>query len=90
MTFKAALPQHADAADLLLAVKWIGLAVKCSGNVGSHDDVLRIPDVAEGVEFLDHALSLICDISRDDMKERASEVTARQGRPASFSIKVPC
>ncbi|MCZ4516467.1 DUF4145 domain-containing protein [Streptomyces sp. ActVer] len=81
-TFKSALPQHADAADLLLAVKWIG-------NVGSHEDVLRIPDVLEGVEFLDQALSLVYDTNRDDMKKRASEVTARQGRPGTFSIKVP-
>ncbi|MFD8762378.1 DUF4145 domain-containing protein, partial [Streptomyces mirabilis] len=61
-TFKTVLPQHADAADLLLAVKWIG-------NVGSHEDVLRIPDVLEGAEFLDHALSLIYDSSRGDIKE---------------------
>ncbi|MFG2778229.1 DUF4145 domain-containing protein [Streptomyces prunicolor] len=81
-TFKKALPQYTDAADLLLAVKWIG-------NVGSHEDVLRIPDVLEGVEFLDHALSLIYDTNRDDIKKRASEVTARQGRPGTFSIKVP-
>ncbi|MER5555986.1 DUF4145 domain-containing protein [Streptomyces sp. NPDC002793] len=75
-TFKTALPQHADAADLLLAVKWIG-------NVGSHEDVLRISDVLEGVEFLDHALSLIYDKNRDDVKKRASEVTARRGRPGT-------
>lgn len=81
-TFKTALQQHADAADLLLAVKWIG-------NVGSHEDVLRVLDVLEGVEFLDHALSLIYDTNRDDIKKRASEVTARQGRPGTFSIKVP-
>ncbi|MCX4429272.1 DUF4145 domain-containing protein [Streptomyces mirabilis] len=81
-TFKTALPQHADAADLLLAVKWIG-------NVGSHEDVLRIPDVLEGVEFLDSALSLIYNTSPDDMKKRASEVTARKGRPDTFSVKVP-
>ncbi|MCW8101743.1 DUF4145 domain-containing protein [Streptomyces tauricus] len=81
-TFKTALPQHADAADLLLAVKWIG-------NVGSHEDALRIPDVLEGIEFLDHSLSLIYDTNRDDMKKRASAVTARRGRPDTFSIKVP-
>ncbi|GGJ69505.1 hypothetical protein [Streptomyces brasiliensis] len=57
--------------------------------MGSHEDVLRIPDVLEGVEFLDHALSLIYDTSRNDMKKRASEVTARQGRPGTFSVKVP-
>ncbi|MET9459950.1 DUF4145 domain-containing protein [Streptomyces canus] len=81
-TFKKALPQYADAADLLLAVKWIG-------NVGSHEDVLRVSDVLEGVEFLDHALSSIYDASRDDMKKRASEVTARRGRPGTFSVEVP-
>ncbi|MFJ8846058.1 DUF4145 domain-containing protein [Streptomyces cyaneofuscatus] len=72
--FKSTQPQHADAADFLLAVKWIG-------NVGSHDDVLHINDVLEGVEFLDHALSLIYDESRDEVRKRASEVTARKGQP---------
>ncbi|MGY5099442.1 DUF4145 domain-containing protein [Streptomyces sp. 900105245] len=81
-TFKTALPQHRDAADLLLAVKWIG-------NVGSHEDVLRIPDVLEGVEFLDHALSLIYDTNHDDMKKRASNVTARQGRPGTLFNEAP-
>ncbi|MFJ4932112.1 DUF4145 domain-containing protein [Streptomyces sp. NPDC088736] len=81
-TFKAEQPQHADAADLLLAVKWIG-------NVGSHEDVLRVRDVLEGVEFLDQALFLIYDTNPDEMKKRASEVTARRGRPGTFSIKVP-
>ncbi|MFD0686044.1 DUF4145 domain-containing protein [Actinomadura fibrosa] len=81
-SFKTALPQHADAAELLLAVKWIG-------NVGSHEDVLRVPDVLEGVEFLDRALSLIYDTNLDDIRKRASEVTARRGRPSTFSIKVP-
>ncbi|MFD4032712.1 DUF4145 domain-containing protein [Streptomyces sp. NPDC058637] len=75
-TFKRALPQHAEAADLLLAVKWIG-------NVGSHEDVLRISDVLEGVGFLDHALSLIYDTNHSDMRKRASEVTARRGRPGT-------
>ncbi|UXY24934.1 DUF4145 domain-containing protein (plasmid) [Streptomyces cynarae] len=80
--FETALPQQADAAELLLAVKWIG-------NVGTHEDVLLIPDVLEGVEFMDDALSLIYDTNRDDIKKRASEVTARQGRPDTFSINVP-
>ncbi|WP_393101773.1 hypothetical protein [Streptomyces sp. LN325] len=55
----------------------------------SHEDVLRVPDVLDGVEFLDQALFLIYDTNPDDMKKRASEVTARQGRPGTFSIKVP-
>ncbi|KUL73965.1 MULTISPECIES: DUF4145 domain-containing protein [unclassified Streptomyces] len=80
--FKKALSQHADAADLLLAVKWIG-------NVGSHEDVLRVPDVLEGVEFLDRALSEIYGTSPDDVKKRAAEVTARRGRPQAFSVEVP-
>ncbi|MFF4296370.1 DUF4145 domain-containing protein [Streptomyces vinaceus] len=78
-TFKAALPQHAEAAGMLLAVKWIG-------NVGSHEGVLRVPDVLEGVEFLDYALSLIYDTNHDDIKKRAADVTARRGRPSSSSI----
>ncbi|MFF9351248.1 DUF4145 domain-containing protein [Streptomyces sp. NPDC014734] len=75
-TFKAALPEHAEAADLLLAVKWIG-------NVGSHEDLLRSRDVLDGVEFLDHSLSLIYDTNHDDIKKRAADVTARRGRPSS-------
>lgn len=81
-TYKKALPQHTDAADLLLAVKWIG-------NVGSHEDVLRVPDVLEGVEFLDDALSLIYGAPSDDVRKRAAEVTARRGRPRGFAVEVP-
>ncbi|WP_266807527.1 DUF4145 domain-containing protein [Streptomyces sp. NBC_01433] len=80
--FKKERPQHSEAADLILAAKWIG-------NVGSHDDVLRIRDVLDGVEFLDHALSLIYDQSHDEVRKRASAVTARKGRPESFSVQVP-
>ncbi|MFJ4467353.1 DUF4145 domain-containing protein [Streptomyces sp. NPDC089424] len=78
-TFKTALPQHTDAADLLLAVKSIG-------NAGSHEDVLRITDVLEGVKFLDHALSLIYETNPDDMTRRASEVTRTQ-HPARTETK---
>ncbi|MGZ2361667.1 DUF4145 domain-containing protein [Streptomyces sp. 372A] len=75
-TFKSTLPQHAEAADLLLAVKWIG-------NVGSHEGVLNVRGVLEGVEFLDHALSLIYNTNHDDIKKRAADVTARRGHPSS-------
>lgn len=80
--FKKERPEYSKAADLILAAKWIG-------NVGSHDDVLRIRDVLDGVEFLDHALGLIYDKSSNDITKRASEVTARKGRPESFSVRVP-
>ncbi|MEV5441271.1 DUF4145 domain-containing protein [Streptomyces sp. NPDC052644] len=80
--FKVAKPQYADAADLLLAVKWIG-------NVGSHDDVLRIADVLEGVTFLDHALELIYDTSAEEIKRRAADVVSRKGVPADRFRRLP-
>ncbi|MFE7779246.1 DUF4145 domain-containing protein [Streptomyces sp. NPDC057445] len=72
---KKARPEYEDAADLLLAVKWIG-------NVGSHEDHLRVADVLDGVEILDHTLTLIYDNTVDDIKRKAAEITARKGIPA--------
>ncbi|MCZ1012265.1 DUF4145 domain-containing protein [Streptomyces lydicus] len=72
--FKKAKPPFAEAADLLLAVKWIG-------NVGSHEDILKIPDVLDGIEILDFTLELVYDTRRDDLKKRAAEITIRKGIP---------
>ncbi|MFC4501088.1 MULTISPECIES: DUF4145 domain-containing protein [Streptomyces] len=72
--FKKAKQEYADAADLLLAVKWIG-------NVGSHEDRLQIPDVLDGVEMLDFTLELIYDDRRDEIKKKAAAITARKGIP---------
>jgi hypothetical protein len=74
--WKIAKPEYADPADLLLAVKWIG-------NVGSHDDRLRLTDVLDGVEILDHLIASVYDTTTDEIKKRAAEITARKGIPAS-------
>ncbi|WP_329338476.1 DUF4145 domain-containing protein [Streptomyces sp. NBC_01352] len=83
VAFKAAKPEHAGVADLVLAVKWIG-------NVGSHNDSLRVPDVLEGVEILDHTLDQIYDSTKDEIKRKAADIAARKGIPASrFSGSIP-
>lgn len=76
VSYKTAKPEHAGAADLVLAVKWIG-------NVGSHDHSLRIFDVLDGVEILDHTLEQIYDSTRDEIKRKAADIAARKGIPAS-------
>ncbi|WP_326760338.1 DUF4145 domain-containing protein [Streptomyces phaeochromogenes] len=82
-SFKAAKPDHAIAADLMLAVKWIG-------NVGSHDHRLQISDVLDGVEILDHTLEQIYDSTKDEIKRKAADIAARKGIPASrFSGSIP-
>lgn len=72
--FKIVKPFHSDAADALLAVKWIG-------NVGSHDDSLKISNVLAGVQMLDFALTEIYETSRELLKNMAAEITARKGAP---------
>ncbi|MFJ8073822.1 DUF4145 domain-containing protein [Streptomyces sp. NPDC096176] len=73
--FKKAKPEYSDAADALLATKWIG-------NVGSHEDALKISDVLDGAEMIDFALMEIYDTSREAVKKMAAEITARKGVPA--------
>ncbi|MGX4731433.1 DUF4145 domain-containing protein [Kitasatospora griseola] len=69
-----AKPAFSDAAKMILAVKWMG-------NVGSHEDALRVSNVLDGVEILDFALSEIYDRSRDVVMQLAAEITARKGAP---------
>lgn len=52
--FKAARSKHAEASDLLKAIKWIG-------NDGSHGRALTAPQVIEAAELLEHALKQIYD-----------------------------
>ncbi|MGW7106496.1 DUF4145 domain-containing protein [Streptomyces xanthophaeus] len=73
--FKRFNPEYSDAADAFLAAKWLG-------NVGSHEDALKVSDVLNGAEMIDFALSEIYDTSRDAVKRMASEITARKGMPA--------
>ncbi|MEU4061808.1 DUF4145 domain-containing protein [Streptomyces wedmorensis] len=72
--FKTAKPDYCDAAEAILAVKWIG-------NVGSHEDALKISDVLDGAEILDFALEEIYG-AREAVKKLAAEITARKGMPA--------
>ncbi|MFF9070541.1 DUF4145 domain-containing protein [Streptomyces sp. NPDC014891] len=74
--FKAAKTAYSDAADAILAVKWIG-------NVGSHEDALKISDVLDGAEILDFALEEIYG-TRDVVKKLAAEITARKGVPVGL------
>ncbi|MFF3863629.1 DUF4145 domain-containing protein [Streptomyces sp. NPDC002209] len=73
--FKKAKPNYSDAADALLAAKWIG-------NVGSHEDGLEVSNVLDSAEVIDFALAEIYDTSRDAVKKMAADITARKGMPA--------
>jgi hypothetical protein len=72
--FKERKPKFAEAADLLMAVKWIG-------NDGSHGSELGVGEVLDGVELLNHALELIYDTSAADLKKKAAEINKRRGLP---------
>ncbi|MEV0561477.1 DUF4145 domain-containing protein [Dactylosporangium cerinum] len=67
-----------DAAEMLLAVKWIG-------NSGSHESGLSPQDVLEGAQMLSHALRLLYDPSEADLKRRAALVNEHRG-PAPRDI----
>lgn len=76
---KARKPKFADAADLLMAVKWIG-------NDGSHGNELTVSDVLDGVELLNHALELMYDTSPADLKRRAQAINKRKGIPRKRAV----
>lgn len=61
-----------DAAEMLLAVKWIG-------NSGSHESELSPQDVLEGAQMFSHALRLLYDPSEADLKRRAALVIEHRG-----------
>ena len=79
---KTRKPKFADAADLLMAVKWIG-------NDGSHGNELTVSDVLDGVELLNHALELMYDTSPADLKRKAAEINKRKGIPRKRAAKRP-
>jgi hypothetical protein len=66
--------QSPDAADLLLAVKWLG-------NAGSHADVsgLNRKDVLDGMELLERALHLIYDDTAKRLAKLARDINRRRG-----------
>ncbi|MFE9726878.1 DUF4145 domain-containing protein [Streptomyces sp. NPDC005794] len=80
--FKKARPEFSDAADLMLAVKW-------TGNVGSHGSGVRVRDVLDAVEILDRTLQVIYDASADEIKKKAEGIIARRGVPASQITTAP-
>jgi Domain of unknown function (DUF4145) len=63
-----------DAADLLLAVKWLG-------NAGSHADMAGISrhDVLDGMEITEHVLHLLFDKSGQAVTKLAKSINKRKG-----------
>ncbi|MFB6961726.1 DUF4145 domain-containing protein [Streptomyces sp. NPDC056309] len=80
--FKDSKPAHSKAADLLLAVKWIG-------NVGSHGTAIRVPDVLDAVEILDRIIQQLYDTSAMRIEKKAEEIVTRKGVPASQIASLP-
>lgn len=65
--------QNADAANFLLAVKWLG-------NTGSHSDAgLRREDVLDGMELLENALHLLYDDTPRRLARMARDINRRRG-----------
>ncbi|MEV8529873.1 DUF4145 domain-containing protein [Streptomyces sp. NPDC052000] len=80
--FKDAKPAFSKAADLLLAVKWIG-------NVGSHGSAIRVLDVLDAVDILDRIIQQLYDTSAARIEKKAEEIIARKGLPASHIVSLP-
>ena len=70
LKLKAEQPAKADAAEVLMSVKWIG-------NDGSHGD-LSGPDVLDGLELLEHAMELLYDPRPNQLKARARKINLRK------------
>ena len=64
--------KYRNAADLLMAVKWIG-------NDGSHGDALTVPDVLDGVELMSEALDLIYETRALDLQRKAALINKAKG-----------
>jgi hypothetical protein len=65
--------KNAEAADMLLAVKWIG-------NNGTHTDTVSIQEVLDGAELFSHALEMIYDTKKVELKKKAKKINARKGK----------
>jgi hypothetical protein len=63
-----------EVAQTLEAVKWIG-------NEGSHDDVLSVSEVLDGVDIMAHALELLYDKKRAELRRKVHEINANRGVP---------
>lgn len=75
-------PKFRDAADLLMAVKWIG-------NDGSHSDKLTVPDVLDGVELMNEALDVIYDTRALDLRRKAALINKGKGLPKTRAVRRP-
>lgn len=66
--------QNPEAADLLLAVKWLG-------NTGSHSDVsgLTREDVLDAMELLERALHLVYDDTSKRLTRLAKQINRKRG-----------
>ncbi|WP_195911354.1 DUF4145 domain-containing protein [Streptomyces kaniharaensis] len=80
--FQKAKPNLKEVGDLLLAVKFIG-------NVGSHESILDMHSVLDGVEIFDQALTLLYDNSSRAILDKAAMITARKGKPVDVLTEVP-
>ncbi|MEV6838593.1 DUF4145 domain-containing protein [Streptomyces sp. NPDC051133] len=80
--FKVAKPEFSEAANLVLAVKW-------TGNFGSHGGEIRVPDVLDAIDILDRTIQYIYDTSAAGIKKKAEEIIARKGMPASQITQFP-
>lgn len=67
--------KNADAADYLLAIKWLG-------NIGSHQDVNSIDDtdLLAAFDIFDHVLDLVYVERGLRLKKVAKDLSARKGR----------
>ncbi|MGW5693089.1 DUF4145 domain-containing protein [Streptomyces asiaticus] len=80
--FKDAKPEFSEVADFMLAVKW-------TGNAGSHGSAIQVPDVLDAVEILDRTIQHIYDTTTVGLRKKAAEIIARKGLPASQITDLP-
>jgi hypothetical protein len=66
-----------EAAEMLMAIKWIG-------NSGSHDSWAMDRDsLLNGFELFEHVLELLYERRADRLKRTAADITKRKGKPAT-------
>jgi hypothetical protein len=63
-----------NVAQTLEAVKWIG-------NEGSHESVLTVAEVLDGVDILAHALEELYDTRQAQLQRKVADINARRGLP---------
>ena len=73
-------PKYCNAADLLMAVKWIG-------NDGSHGSAVSVSDVLDGVELMNEALDLIYETRTLDLQRKAALINKAKGLPKARAVR---